>query len=457
MEIQTPKQINPSYKINKQEIEKLFKPQIKKPTDENKTRIYPYLPVSVCENLIQQNVLLTTCIQTLAEDVIFNNVNITSNKENDDKEQKIKEFWEINQDELKNEFIDYFSYGFGGAEVVFDNYGEPSKLYQIPADTLTIKKESKRNIVTGELEWSHYAYQEVNGQNPVKMKLAHLDYDESDDNLPTCLWIGGGRKSDFFDYPIWISAFNQVSASVALDMLDAQKINDGNLISGILIIKRPPAPINENEDIEGSLEEKMEEKGSGIFTLELVSMNPNIPLDVQYIQISESNYNYLLELGSKCDVKILAIFKIPKARLLIDEGSESMNSNKTNTLYKIYGKELNNKQRPIENLMRVFNKKFFDFDGFAEIETPVFVDDKETEVAITLNLFNNGLITLGQAINKVFSLFPEFSNYLDEPIDYNNPIYSERMYHGNPLGFTGNIEGKGVSNVGELLEYLNTS
>ena len=457
MEIVTPKKINPHYKINKNEIQNLLAPKTVKPKDKNGTRIYPYLSVSICDNLIQQNVLLSTCIETLAEDVVFNNVNIVSLNKNENEEmaKKIKKFWEDNQDEIRNMYIDYFSYGFGGGEVTFEN-GVPKKIYQIPAETLSIEKEVSFNRETNEQEISHYAIQEVSGKK-IKMKLAHLNYDEADEDLRICLWLGKGRKSDFYNYPIWISAFNHVSASVALDMLDAQKINDGNLISGILIIKRPPAPINENEDVEQSLEEKMEEKGSGIFTLELVSMNPNIPLEVQYVQISESNYNYLLELGSKCDMKILAIFKIPKARLLIDEGSEAMNSNKTNTLYKIYAKELNNKQRPFEQLMQVFNEKHFDFKGFAEIETPVFVDDKETEANITLQLFNNGLITLGQAIRKISSIFPELQNYLEEPIDFTNPIYSERLYNGNPLGFNEGGAGDEIRDIGDLIDYIQIS
>ena len=79
----------------------------------------------------------------------------------------------------------------------------------------------------------------------------------------------------------------------------------------------------------------MQNKGNGVFTLELTTLNPDIPIGVDYIQISESNYDYLEKLAEKSDIKILANFKIPKARLLIDDTTESINSNKTNTLYKI--------------------------------------------------------------------------------------------------------------------------
>ena len=279
------------------------------------------------------------------------------------------------------------------------------------------------------------------------MKLSHLQYGPEDDDLPTCFWLGGGRKSSFFDYPMWISCFNHVSASVSLDMLDAKKISDGNLVSGILTIIRPPGLEGDEVD---SLEERMEEKGNGLFTLELTTLNPNIPLTVDYIQISESNYDYLTQLADKCDGKILATFKIPKARLLIDDTTESMNSNKTNTLYEIYTRELSNRQRPLENKMNKFNTRYFDYDGKVDIETPVFIDRKEIEADITLKLFDSGLITFGQAIMKICKTFPEFN---DIELDEDNPIYNERYFHGQPFGtIEDNQQETDFYNIGDFIE-----
>ena len=449
MEINTPSKINPQYEINKTQIQTLLEPTTTKPDDKNGTRIYPYLSVDLCDNLIYQNVLLKTCIEVLAEDTIFNDISVTNNNNtNENTSEKIKQFWENNQDELGNQVIDWFSYGFGASEIVYDKNKEPARLYQIPADTLYISKETKQKTKDNPTGISYYAVQTVAGQKDIKMKLSHLEYGPEDDDLPTCLWLGGGRKSSFFDYPMWISCFNHVSASVSLDMLDAKKISDGNLISGILTIIRPPG-LDGGDEVD-SLEERMEEKGNGLFTLELTTLNPNIPLTVDYIQISESNYDYLIQLADKSDGKILATFKIPKARLLIDDTTESMNSNKTNTLYEIYTRELSNRQRPLENKMNQFNSKYFEYDGKVDIETPVFIDRKEVEADITMRLFDAGLITFGQAINKISKTFPEFN---DVEIDENNPIYNERYFHGQPFGMIEDTpEESEFYNIGDFIE-----
>lgn len=444
MEITAPAKVNNQYRINKEARDILLTNYTTVKEDDNKSNnsIYPYLSVGVCDNLIMQNVNLRNAIDILAEDMIYNNIIIQSQDDKDSNDnliQDITDFWKDNEEELCNTVKDYISYGFGASEIISHNdKNTPDELQQISADTLYIEKKQYYNNETNEKETYYYAVQKVTGHKDVYLKLSHLDYpdDEYNNSLPVCLWIGKGRRSNFYDYPLWIECFNHVSAAINLDLLDAKKINEGNLVSGILVIKRPPLT-PEDDDVDETLQEKMENHGSGIFTLDLTSLNPDIPLTVDYIQISESNYEYLKELADKSDAKILATLRIPKARMMIDDVTESMNSNKTNTLYKIYTIELNNRQRPIERRMRNFNREYFGFDGRCSIETPVFVDDKEIEAKNTIDIFNNGLITLGQAIDKVASIYPEFNEL---KIDENNPIYSERYYNGQPLGLTSSPE-----------------
>lgn len=434
MIINEPPKINPQYSINKAERDNAIAHKTHKPDDEKGTYIYPYLSVGLCDNLILQNVLLSKCINTFAEDITFNDLSLkdTDIEVDNEKMKLIREFWDLNQEELSYQVKDWLSYGFGASEIIYDSNYEVVELAQIPANTLHIQKKQKFNTEINDYDTYYYAVQQVTGKENVIMKLSHLEYPSEDDNLPVCFWLGGGRRSSFYDYPCWIECFNHVSASNTLDLLDAEKLNNGNLVSGIITIIRPPAtPLD--EDIEETLEEKMENHGSGVFTLELTTLNPDIPLNVEYIQISENNYDYLNELSSKSDIKILATFKMPKARLLIDDTTESMNSNKTNTLYKIYSIELNNSQKPLEKKIWQFNRKFFEFDYRVLLDTPIFIDDKDVEAQTTINIFDNGLITLGQAINKIASIYPEFEN---ADIDMDNPVYNERYYHGSPLGLT---------------------
>lgn len=448
--------VNNQHHINKKAVDEIItKSATIRKDDENKgTYIKPYLPVNICDNLIYQNVYLSKCLNTFAEDLIYNDINLKNKLNETQNDADIIYFWEDNAEALCDTIKDYLSYGFGACEILFpiNNNDAPVKLKEISADTLSIKKVPFYNEA-GEKEYYYYASHRNNGDE-VLLRLSHLVYPERDEDLPVCLWFGGGRKSDYFSYPAWLEAFNHVSASVSLDLLDAQKLSDGNLISGILVIRKPPAPItSDGNDIEDTLEEKMENKGSGVFTLELTTLNPNIPLEVDYIQISESNYDYLKELSDKSDMKILACFKMPKARLLIDDTTESMNSNKTNTLYKIYSTELNNNQRPVERKIRAFNNKYFDNNSRVDLVTPQFVDEKDIEIENTLKVFNNGLITLGQAIQKIQTIDPSFNT---DEIEFNNPIYHERYYNGQPLGLTEPSSTEEI-NFRDLSEYIDST
>lgn len=450
MIINKPTQINPQYSINKAERDKIIIQETHKPDDEKGTYIYPYLSVSLCDNLILQNVLLSKCINTFAEDMVYNELSLkdTHIQTETTKFKTIQEFWDLNKEQLCYQVKDYLSYGFGASEVIYNTNHEVAEIAQIPANTLHIQKKKKFNPQINDYQYYYYAVQQVTGKENVIMRLSHMTYLPEDDDLPLCFWLGGSRRSNFFDYPCWIECFNHVSASNTLDLLDAEKINNGNLVSGIITIVRPP-PTPMDKDLDETLEEKMENHGSGVFTLELTTLNPDIPLNVNYIKISESNYDYLNELSKKSDIKILANFKMPKARLLIDDATESMNSHKTNTLYKIYTNELNNAQLPLERNIWQFNKKFLEFDYRIQLDTPIFVDDKDIESQIALNLFNNGLITLGQAINKISSIYPEFEN---AEIDLTNPVYNERYYNGSPLGLTTNNAEEEIYNIGDYID-----
>ena len=170
MEIHLPTK-NHDYYINKQIMDKLLQPATSKDDDNN--NIYPYLPVGLCDNLIYNNVLLQTSISTLAEDTIFNEITFketTSN--NEELQRQVLEYWETNQDEFMKQVTDYYSYGFGGAEVIFTTTGKLAKLGQIPANTLHITREIKKND-EGVEDTYNYAVQKVNSGKETKMRLTH--------------------------------------------------------------------------------------------------------------------------------------------------------------------------------------------------------------------------------------------------------------------------------------------
>ena len=436
--------LNNNLEINKRQIQSSIAPKTSKEDKDYKYRIDPIVPVSIAQNLILQNNRLDKSIRILAQDVILNEISYLSDKENEN-EELVARFWKDNINELYKQLQEFYSYGFGASEIIFDEEtGLPTKLYQIPADTLFIKQDSNRDGT-----YSYYAIQKVDGKPDVKMKLSRFQYDEEDSDLPTCFWLGGGKTSEFYEIPYWLPAFNSISAKVALDELNAKKINEGNLMSGILVIRRPPAFEGQKEETKKDLEDQMTDAGTGILVMDLESFNSEIPLEVQYVPISEQNYSYLSELADRCDEDILACFSIPKVRLMIDDVTESMNSQKSNTIYEIYTKSLENEQLPFEIEINKFNLKYFNYEGVVNIETPIFSDKKEVEINSILTLFNNGIITLGEAIKAVSVFYPALQ------LEYNdtNPLFNERYYNGRLLGMNEYSEGD-MSQLNEVMTWL---
>lgn len=444
--------INESLEISKQQIKSKLTPATSKDDGHYKLRIDPFISVSIAESLILQNNRLDKSIRILAQDVILNEFTYLCENE-EATEDVVREFWKNNINEFYKQVQEFYAYGFGASEVIYDEKTKlPKKLYQIPAKSLFIHEERKPNK-DGEIVSSYYAIQQMVGKDDVKMRLSRYNYDEEDDDLPVCLWLGGGKTSEFYEIPYWLPAFNSISAKVSLDELNAKKINEGNLLSGILTVIRPPAMMGE-ESVDDTLETQMSEAGTGIMTLELQSFNTEIPFDVKYIPISESNYQYLSDLAEKCDENVLACFSIPKVRLMIDDMTESMNSQKSNTIYEIYTKSLENEQLPFEIQINKFNRKYFNYTGVVDIKTPIFSDKKETEVQAILQLFNNGILTLGETIKAVSVLYPQLELGYDE----GNPYFDDRYYNGNLLGIETNTdEMKDLlefEDVGDLVEYL---
>ena len=443
--------INQSLEIAKQQIQSELAPKTSKEEGTYKLRIDPFIPVATAESLILQNNKLDKSIRILSQDVILNDFSFLNTDENEEIEETIIDFWKNNINEFYKQIQEFYAYGFGASEIIFDKKtGLPKKLYQIPAKTLFIHEERKKDVETGEMISSYYAIQQVTGKPDVKMKLSRYNYTEEDDDLPVCLWIGGGKTSDFYDIPYWLPAFNSISAKVSLDELNAKKINEGNLLSGILTVIRPPVT-KKDESIDDTLEEQMSEAGTGIMTLELQSFNTEIPFDVKYIPISEQNYDYLSKLAEQCDDDVLSCFSIPKIRMMNASEKESMNSNKSDVIYEVYTKSLENEQMPIEIQINKFNRKYFDYEGIVNIETPIFSDKKEIEVDMILKLFNNGLLTIGQSINAISILYPN----LEMAVDETSPLFNERYYNGNLLGIEPNTDDlNSFDDVRDLIAYL---
>lgn len=427
--------INPQYEIDKQQIQQSTSVTQKKEDANNQTILSPLVPPAVSKRLIHSNDLLATCIETLAQDIILNDIK-TLTIDGEEVNQTITDFWNIrNIYQLYLAVQDRIGYGYGALELIYNRDGYLKELKQISAETLDIQVKKNNNN-----EESYYA-RYTNGTDKFNMKLSRYNYDNEDDLLHTCLWLGGGKESEFYDIPCWFESFNKISANMLLDELNAKKLNEGNLISGILTVISPPMTKKEfdketgelkettgGEQINNKLQEQIEAAGTGWMVLHLEQLTSELPLNVQYIPITEQNYDYLEKLAEGCDNSILRRFKIPKVRLMIDDIKESMNSNKSDTIWEIYTKELTSLQIIYENIIDDFNKKYFEIETITDIGTPIFSDKKEIETTNIINLFEKGILTLNQAITQLTPYYPELNLQVDKAIG------DSRFYKGQLLG-----------------------
>ena len=93
--------------------------------------------------------------------------------------------------------------------------------------------------------------------------------------------------------------------------------------------------------------------------------------------------------------------------------------------------------------------KYFEYPGTVNIETPIFSDKKDVEINTILTLFNNGLITLGEAIKAISVYYPALQ------LEYNdtNPLFNERYYNGRILGMA-EASDKDMSQLNGVMAWL---
>ena len=79
-------------------------------------------------------------IRILSQDAILNEFTFLNDEKQTD--ENLINFWKNNINELYKQVQEFYSYGFGASEIIFDEKtGLPKELYQIPVETVTIKQE----------------------------------------------------------------------------------------------------------------------------------------------------------------------------------------------------------------------------------------------------------------------------------------------------------------------------
>ena len=120
---------------------------------------------------------------------------------------------------------------------------------------------------------------------------------------------------------------------------------------------------------------------------------------------------------------------------MINTEKESMNSNKTQSIWEIYTLDLSTEQSRIKEFIRELIYALYSIKVEVEIELPIFSDRREIEINNILNEWDKGVLTLKQTITAL----AEYTDVIDL----------------NEYDFTVNEELWDYRNIQGLYELLN--
>ena len=127
----------------------------------------------------------------------------------------------------------------------------------------------------------------------------------------------------------------------------------------------------------------------------------------------------------KAEQSVLNCYGIPLTRLMINTEKESMNSNKTQSIWEIYTLDLKNEQKKFKDFIKELIYDLYKIRVDVEMSVPIFSDKRETEVGLLIDQWNNGLLTLKQTIIGL-SQYNDIINLNDYDFTVNTSLWDYR-------------------------------
>ena len=382
--------------------------RVDKDTADAGVELLPPVSMRHCLYVFENSSYVAKSSRILANDVLFNNITLSSSDLNDDdsvlKEQirQIQEYLMSNIDELYNLAVDYYYSGWGAIEYVWNN--TQFSLKQIPIHTCKIKR------ITINKEQVFLLEQKINSKTKYFKIMGETYPDDflfyNGEKLGYTAIIGGDNIYQFYSLPYWVQDYKKILTQIAIAEADYKSVANGNISSGILNINLEPqiAPAIEYDQNGNIIEQTARQE---IIENELRNANggtavifteSNRPVKLDYVNLTNNNYSYLSDLGDKCQQSVLNDYNIPLVRLMINTEKESMNSNKTQSIWEIYTLNLRNEQKKWKQFLNELLFELYGMDLTVDIDVPIFSDRREIEVKLLIDAWKEGALTLEQYI-----------------------------------------------------------
>lgn len=375
----------------------------------------PPVPFSDCKYVFDNSSYVAKCCRIKAQDIILNTLTLVneSDAKYDTVVQKIQSNLVENITELYFMLIDYYYAGLGVIEYAYGTH--KFTLKQIPVNTTSIIRVSFQNQ-------DYYLLQQKIQTHTNYFKIMGEEYPPTFSQyngqpLGECALMGGDNFYNFFATPLWVQEKDKIFTEIAISNKNYNTISNGNIATGILNINLEPQPFKPvvydelgNETQTKSREEIIAEELTGTENgIAVVFTESNRPISFDFTNIENNNYEYLESLQEKAEQSVLNCYNIPLARLMINTEKESMNSNKTQSIWEIYTLDLKTEQSKIKEYIKELIFELYSIEVSVDIEVPIFSDRREIEINNLINEWNAGLLTLKQTIEGL----SEYTNVID--------------------------------------------
>jgi len=372
-------------------------------TATNVTVLQPPVPFKDCEYVFLNSSFVAKCARVKAGDVALNKITLTTNDDSYDSiipaiEKNIAK----NQTEIYNMLVDYYYAGLGILEYAYNE--TDFMLRQIPVNTCRII------IVSFDKQQCYLLEQKIQSKTNY-FKIMGEKYPENfttynKQTLGDVCLLGGDNLYEFFSVPLWVQEKDKIFTEIAIGSRNYNTISNGNLATGVLHINLEPQLINQQSfDEEGNpvkelsreeiISDELMQTDSGIA---VIFTESNRDSNFDFIKIENDNYSYLESQQEKAETATLNCYNIPLARLMINTEKESMNSNKTQSIWEIYTLDLQTEQVKVKDIIADLIYDLYSIEVDVDIEVPIFSDRREIEINNLINEWNNGLLTLKQTI-----------------------------------------------------------
>ena len=383
-----------------------------KDTADNVIELKPPIPMKDCLFVFENSSHVAKSCRILAADIIYNDITLTLDQIEEPSEHLVNQVNTINTfihdniDELYNLAVDYYYAGWCAMEYTWNNVR--FKLKQIPIHSCKIIRVQIHGSPVYLLKQqinSTINYFKIMGETYPDDLLYYADQ-----KLGYASLIGGDNIYQFFSLPKWVQDYKKILTEIAISSSDYKTVSNGNISSGVLNINLEPQlkpPIQYDPATGEVIPQDKIKSREDIISEELQSANggtavifteSNRPVTMDYVTLANSNHQYLSDLSLKCQQAVLNDYNIPLVRLMINTEKESMNSDKTKSIWEIYTLNLQNEQKPFKQFIRELIEELYSIPVNVEISTPIFSDRREIEVGLISQAWNDGALTLKQLI-----------------------------------------------------------